>query len=156
MFGSIKVVNVRGMRPNTEGIVYVGRHGCGWDANALGNPFYMSDESKRELVISKYRAFLWNSIKNAKGARFDAFKQLVERYMNGEDLVLGCWCAPLACHADVLKSAIEWYAMRSINAKLEQAKVFEGVVETVVEDDALPMQHLKHAMLSMGDNVLAL
>nr|WP_256566062.1 DUF4326 domain-containing protein [Deinococcus sp. QL22] len=32
---------------------------------------------------------------------------MVERVRAGESLLLICWCAPLACHADVIKEEVE-------------------------------------------------
>ena len=129
MFGSVKVINVSGMVSNVEGVVYIGRACNKWIASPLGNPY----RGERAQAIAQYRKLLWGAIKAGKGAMYDAFIELVKRYEQGEELVLGCWCAPLACHGDVLKGGIEWYAMRDINAKIEKAKVFEGMLETVVE-----------------------
>ena len=133
MFGEIIVVNVRGMEVNKVGVVYVGRACNGWIGSALGNKFYMKNEGERDNVIKQYRVWLWKVIEGGKGVEFDAFKQLVERYENGESLVLGCWCAPKPCHAQVLKSAIEWYAMRLIKAVCN--KVLVGVETSSVDWD---------------------
>jgi Domain of unknown function (DUF4326) len=32
--------------------------------------------------------------------------RLVQRYRADGQLVLGCWCAPLPCHADVVREAV--------------------------------------------------
>lgn len=74
--------------------VYIGRevpeHGL--SASKWGNPFVLEDESaaERERVIGVYRDWvikqphLMGSLKELIGQR------------------LGCWCAPLSCHGDVL------------------------------------------------------
>ncbi|WP_018949030.1 DUF4326 domain-containing protein [Thioalkalivibrio sp. ALMg11] len=79
-----KVLNKRrdGVPP---GAVYIGRGGP-W-----GNPFVLGRDGDRETVIAKYRSHLL------------ARPELVERAraeLAGKDLV--CFCAPAACHGDVL------------------------------------------------------
>jgi len=64
--------------------VYIGRPGK-W-----GNPFEIGKDGTREDVVKKYRAWvveqpvLMSSLHELKGK------------------TLGCWCAPRACHGDVL------------------------------------------------------
>lgn len=64
--------------------VYVGR-GSKW-----GNPYHIGQDGDREDVIEKFELHLLNN------------KELMEQLpeLRGKDLV--CWCAPKACHADVL------------------------------------------------------
>lgn len=81
--------------------VYIGR--TARRNGAFGNPFVMRSEAERQTVIDKFEAY-------ARGAiAFDpAFRQRV-RELHGK--VLGCWCAPKACHGDVLlKLAAELHA----------------------------------------------
>lgn len=79
-----KVLNKRrdGIPP---GAVYIGRPGK-W-----GNPFVIGRDGTREQVIAKYRAYL---LRNER--LMAALSEL-----RGRDLV--CWCAPEACHGDVLR-----------------------------------------------------
>lgn len=70
------------------GAVYVGR------PTKWGNPFPMHAESERDKVVADYRAFLARSPQLVAEARAE---------LRGKDLV--CWCAPRACHADVLMAA---------------------------------------------------
>jgi hypothetical protein len=64
--------------------VYIGRGGR-W-----GNPFVIGEDGSRAEVIAKYRQMLLGS-----PAMLDRLDEL-----RGKDLV--CWCAPRACHGDVL------------------------------------------------------
>jgi hypothetical protein len=64
--------------------VYVGRR------SKWGNPFEIGQDGTREEVIAKYRDFLLR-----QSCLMEALSELA-----GKDLV--CWCAPKACHADVL------------------------------------------------------
>lgn len=65
--------------------VYIGRPGP-W-----GNPFVIGRDGTRTDVVAKYQAWL--------EAR-PALMERARRELAGR--VLGCWCAPLACHGDVL------------------------------------------------------
>ena len=67
-----------------SGAVYIGR------PTKWGNPFVEGTDGTREEVIAKFRA---HAI--ATGLWKDAMREL-----KGKHLV--CWCAPLACHGDVL------------------------------------------------------
>jgi hypothetical protein len=66
------------------GAVYIGRPGK-W-----GNPFIIGRDGTRDEVVAKYRAYLL-----ATPSLMAALPEL-----RGKDLV--CWCAPEACHGDVL------------------------------------------------------
>jgi hypothetical protein len=55
-----------------------------------GNPFILGKDGGRELVISRYRAYILT--------RPDLLADLSS--LRGKRL--GCWCAPQACHGDVL------------------------------------------------------
>lgn len=69
--------------------IYIGR-GSKW-----GNPFKIGRDGTREEVISKYYYYILK--------QYDLMDQLDELY----DKRLGCFCAPLACHGDILKSLAE-------------------------------------------------
>ena len=64
--------------------VYIGR------PSKWGNPFVIGRDGSRADVIAKYRAWIV-----AQPALMNALDEL-----GGRDLI--CWCAPLACHGDVL------------------------------------------------------
>lgn len=63
--------------------VYIGRPGP-W-----GNPFVIGKDGDRDQVVQKYRDCLT-----------PAMIAKAKRMLRGKDLV--CWCAPAACHGDVL------------------------------------------------------
>ena len=74
--------------------VYVGR-GRG---SKFGNPFEMPRDGSREEVIQKFRAWLLTGDENSSPPMLISFDDLLS--LRGKDLV--CWCAPQACHAEVL------------------------------------------------------
>lgn len=74
--------------------MYIGR------PHVLGNPFQLRnprDEEDRRRVIEEYRAWFLEQIS------VDEKLQSAVEAVRGRDL--GCWCAPRACHGDVI---IEW------------------------------------------------
>lgn len=80
----LKVVNKR-RRPKGCDPIYVGR------PTKWGNPFVLGRDGDRTAVIQKYRAWLLAQPELVTAARGE---------LRGRDLE--CWCAPQACHADVL------------------------------------------------------
>jgi hypothetical protein len=58
-----------------------------------GNPFVMTDPSQRQDVIEKFRVHVYTQWLFEKQERLHLL-------LRGKDLA--CWCAPKACHADLL------------------------------------------------------
>ena len=86
--GGPRVWNKRG--PDTPlDAVYIGRPGK-W-----GNPFIIGKDGDRATVILKFEEYLRNSPK-----LLDELSEL-----RGKDLA--CWCAPNACHGDVLIKLVD-------------------------------------------------
>jgi hypothetical protein len=97
------VVNVRKAGPHarlipwlsaSDLLVYVGHSGTrhAWPESDFANPFHREARLDREGVVARYRDWLTGE------------PELLERIAAGElrGRALGCWCAPLPCHADVL------------------------------------------------------
>ena len=103
----IEVVNVRGLGPRRDGagIVYVGRRCQGWQGSVLGNPFRIGVDGNREEVIRKYQDWLKKKLETDPRVQ-SAIMNLVWMLYGGERVRLGCWCAPLPCHAEVIKSVV--------------------------------------------------
>jgi len=81
----------------------------------LGNPFRIGIDGPREQVIEKYRHWLREQWRTG-GAVKNELLRLAEKYQRNGELVLVCYCAPLPCHADVIKAAIEGIS-RSAHAR---------------------------------------
>lgn len=80
-----KVLNARKVGKRLSAMqVYIGR------PSKWGNLFVIGRDGSRADVIAKYRAWIV-----AQPALMNALDELGDR-----DLI--CWCAPLACHGDVL------------------------------------------------------
>lgn len=97
----ITVVNKRTHRGASE---YIGR------PSPLGNPFAIGRDGSRDEVITKYRKWLanhWFAYSAGKpNAVQTELKRLITIYKIEGELTLSCWCAPAACHGDVLREAI--------------------------------------------------
>ena len=87
-----KVINIRERRIDGNSI-YIGR-GSSW-----GNPFVIGRDGTREEVIAKFRIYAANELVEAHTDGVDWLALL-----KGKDLV--CYCAPQACHGDVLLEMI--------------------------------------------------
>jgi hypothetical protein len=94
---TIRVVNKKTFRGKGY---YIGR------PSALGNPFTMKNESERDSVIAKYKEWFYQQLKNNENVKLE-IRYLCELHSRGEDINLICWCAPKACHGDVIKKYIE-------------------------------------------------
>ncbi len=92
----IKVVNKRSGTPGE----YIGR------PSVLGNPFVIGRDGTRDEVIAKYRVWLNDQLHESEAVGRE-LSRLTDLARDG-DLNLVCWCAPQACHGDVVKSCIEW------------------------------------------------
>lgn len=104
--GNLRVTNKRRGSPLTaergEQVLSVDRSNP-----VLGNPFILNDvnnHKERDRVINQYREKLYQDMA-VQGPMFDAIAEISARMMQGEELCLDCWCAPLPCHADVIRDA---------------------------------------------------
>lgn len=100
--GRARVVNIR--RATHD--VYIGRgRGSIW-----GNPFIIGEHGNRAEVIAKFREWLPNQ----------AALMVQVHSLHGK--TLGCFCAPAACHGDVLAEFAELAFNRINNIQAPAAK----------------------------------
>lgn len=69
-------------------------------STSWGNPYRIGKDGSRAEVIALYRQHLWQRIQSG-----DLDKRQLQA-LAGRDLA--CWCAPAACHAEVIRSAVRW------------------------------------------------
>jgi len=69
--------------------VYIGR------PSEWGNPFEIGVDGSREEVIAKYETWFLQQ------------PRLLAKVSELKGKTLACWCAPLACHGDVLAKYAE-------------------------------------------------
>ena len=74
-------------------------------SSALGNPY----KGDRETAIRRTDEWLTGMIasRTLPPAMRDALNHLYRKARTGQEVVLGCWCHPLPCHADVVKRVLE-------------------------------------------------
>lgn len=82
----------KGAKPPPANAVYVGR------GTQFGNPFVMGTHGDRDTVIWGYVFWLGQRLPSPSG-QTPPGRRAVET-LRGKDLV--CYCAPEACHADIL------------------------------------------------------
>lgn len=87
---------VHHVRSAPQDAIYIGRGGR-W-----GNPFAIGRHGDRATVIERYRSWLKDEIRAGRVTR----EELAALHGHA----LACWCAPRACHGDVLADAAEWAA----------------------------------------------
>jgi len=91
---------------------YVGR------PNALGNPWREGVHGTRAIIIEKFRRWLFDIVTLAQRGRQSemtdeqrlAYARLLQLFEISQQRTLNllCYCKPLPCHADVIKSCLEW------------------------------------------------
>lgn len=85
-----RVVHCEGDRTSHADWVYIGR------PSPWGNPFNISANRTRAQVITDFDAWVHRS--NDPKAQY-----IRENVHKLKGKTLACWCAPQACHGDVLK-----------------------------------------------------
>jgi hypothetical protein len=79
--------------------IYVGR------PSPLGNPFPLHREAERASAIRDYEDWLAEQLLNPKSPASIEMRRLAA-LARKQDLCLVCFCAPKACHADIIKRTI--------------------------------------------------
>lgn len=101
---------------------YIGRSNLG---NILGNPYsHLPSErtialykcSSREEAVSSYEKY-FDAMYGSNIEFTKIIDEIYEKYKNGEEVFLGCWCHPKLCHGDVIKQKLE---QRLVKEKLKE------------------------------------
>lgn len=98
---NIIVINKRAAPPEGAHVVYVGR------PTALGNPFAVGIDGTRDEVVEDYAGWLQDKLDDPDpNEQQQMFAELIIAARTHDVLALQCWCAPQACHADVLREEL--------------------------------------------------
>jgi hypothetical protein len=114
--GKITVVNVK----TATDFYYVGRNVKQYGSKTvLGNVFHITSWRTRAQVVQEYREWIWRELNleekyGVVSEMANELKALARRVKAGEDIALGCHCAPEECHADVIKAAIRYLIVHEI------------------------------------------
>ncbi len=106
------IITIGNKRFNDDGI-YIGRRMDKLNllASPLANPFPLDPNRRREdqvgEILGKYRQWLWQQIKTRNNV-YREICRIRNMVLKEQDVALLCWCAPLACHGDVVEVAVEW------------------------------------------------
>ena len=119
-------ITIANLRQTTEGIR------CD-RISVLGNPFHMRSEEERLDVVKAYKRYLSGvaidqedpsilasrmadkyllqvstTWKRPTSRQFVQELNRIQQLSNLEDVTLLCWCAPLACHCNIIRDYINW------------------------------------------------
>lgn len=75
--------------------------------NPLANPYAITKTQNRQEVIMAFRKALDLDIRQRSGPRYQEICRIAQCVLDGQDVILMCWCQPLPCHGQVIKEAIE-------------------------------------------------
>jgi uncharacterized protein DUF4326 len=94
-----EMITVGNKKHGARGI-YVGR------PSPLGNPFPLQCEEQRAAVICDYEDWLAEQLLDPSSPASSEIHRLAA-LARKQDICLVCFCAPKACHADIIKRTIE-------------------------------------------------
>ena len=97
----VTIKNLRFSKPEHEWQIRVDR------SIVLGNPFYMVDESQRNMVCDKYEEYFTRMVEDTTTAFYKEVERLYSIFKQYGKLELFCWCTPKRCHAETIKKYIE-------------------------------------------------
>lgn len=97
-----KIARISRMQPIPEGGIYIGRRTGILPQSPYHNPFLIGSHGTREEVLRKFKEYWFHP--EQKALRWKAWKELPGK-------TLYCWCAPLACHGDVIALYLDWMAL---------------------------------------------
>ena len=101
----IKIINMRSHEQLKLGIpiIRVDR------TSALGNPFYMANETQRDKVCDQYQEYFNKKVTEKTDKQFMDELRAIYKLAKTGDVYLACWCYPKRCHAETIKTFIEKY-----------------------------------------------
>ena len=93
----------------------------------LGNPYTDKPVKKtlaifqvktREEAIERYTSY-FDVMYDGNAAFRELIDEIYEKYKNGEDVYLECYCKPLPCHGDIIVDKLK---KRLLKEKIKEAK----------------------------------
>ena len=119
----IHVLNISKEEHPTNNYYYIGRNK--FNTNILGNPYTHLDLEKtkaiyqckdRDEAVSNY-AIYFDAMYGHNIEFTKIIDEIYEKYKNGEEVYLGCWCSPKSCHGDVIRQKLQ---QRLIKEKIKE------------------------------------
>ena len=93
----------------------------------LGNPYYWEKDKKtlamfvvktRDEAIDRYEGYFDRMYKGNAPFKY-IIDEIYNKYKNGEDIYLECYCKPERCHGDIIKEKLE---KRLMKERIKEAK----------------------------------
>lgn len=121
----IHVYNITSEEHNGDNVFYCGR------GSVLGNPYtFIADKptkaqyvvKNREEAIEKYSHY-FDVMCNSNLAFKKVVDEIYEKYKNGEDVYLGCYCHPRSCHCDLIVEKLRKRLLKEKVSMLRAAKL---------------------------------
>ena len=81
---------------------------------ALGNPFYMRNESMRDEVCDMYEGWFKRKVEAKDPMVMDQLRKLWSIGNRIGEVKLGCFCAPRRCHADTIANYLRAHPSRNV------------------------------------------
>jgi hypothetical protein len=97
--------------------IYIGRATKKLPCSPLANQYVIGFDGDRDRVIELYRRWLWYQVNIGEHNPNGALKELLtiaRLVKTGKPVILTCYCAPLACHGDVIRNAILWLIQENL------------------------------------------
>jgi ribonuclease HI len=117
----VVVSNIKGSTPGE----YIGRTSGKVKGSPLGNPFRLTSESLRDTVVNKFAQHLETNPNNKMSAEIERLYGIL---ISKGVVVLNCWCAPKACHGDVIaKRLLQKLTVKDSTPVIEQSKEKEDL-----------------------------
>src|SRR5262245_32451204 len=101
----IQVINIKAGIPDFTVAVYIGRQTLIRPASPLASLLNIKHESERQEALLMYRKWLEEQMQTDTPARKEIERLAI--ITSRSDLLLLCWCAPKACHGEVVKEFVE-------------------------------------------------
>jgi hypothetical protein len=102
----VTVIHIRDADLKDPRQVYIGRGNARLPRSPLHNPYPLPSESQREACIARYLLYLRRELV-ADNVEINAELDRLVALASEGPIKLVCYCAPKACHGDILKGMIE-------------------------------------------------
>ena len=120
----ITVYNIRKEKHEGPDVYYIGR------PSVLGNPYtHIQDKKTRAEFIVNTREEAVNAYEQYFHYQYESdekFSNLIDeiyhKHLNGAHVYLGCFCAPAACHGDIIKKILDGW-VESTKQEAKQAEI---------------------------------
>jgi Domain of unknown function (DUF4326) len=98
-----------------EDKIYIGRANKYYrqKESPLHNPFKIPEDGDRSEVSKKFDKYLYQKVKlwmneGILDETMFAIREICFKVLDGQEVILCCYCKPLQCHGDGIVRCVEW------------------------------------------------